>query len=119
MTGLVIPFGGRLIALFGVGSEAVAIGSAFFTRLAAFYVVYGLAAAIRGYIEGLGDVTYSSITGILSLLSRIILSYACVSFLGDRIIAYAEAFSWVFLLLLYIFRLIWKYRQEKTEQAAK
>ncbi len=119
MTGLVIPFGGRLIALFGVGSEAVAIGSAFFTRLAAFYVVYGLAGAIRGYIEGLGDVTYSSITGILSLLSRIILSYACVSFLGDRIIAYAEAFSWVFLLLLYIFRLIWKYRQEKTEQAAK
>ena len=108
LTGLVIPTGGPIIKLFGVGPEATAIGQNFFYHIACFYLVFGLATAARGYLEGLGDVLYSSIAGIVSLASRIIASYAMAARCGNLVIAYAEAFSWGVLLLLYLVRLIWK-----------
>ena len=108
MTALVIPFGGRLIALFGAGPEVVDIGSRFFIRLSAFYIVYGLATAIRGYIEGLGDVACSSLIGIAALFIRIAVSYMGAAFFGNMIIAYAEDFSWVCLLIFYILRVFRK-----------
>ncbi len=108
LTLLVIPTGGRLIALFGAGAEAVQIGTRFFWRIASFYVVYGLAMAVRGYLEGLGDVTYSSAAGIIALLFRICLSYGLVAFFDNMVIAYAEAFSWALLLLLYLIRAVWR-----------
>ena len=108
LTGLVIPTGGPIIKLFGVGPEATAIGQNFFYHIACFYLVFGLATAARGYLEGLGDVLYSSIAGIVSLASHIIASYAMAARCGNLVIAYAEAFSWGVLLLLYLVRLIWK-----------
>ncbi|MDC0700646.1 MATE family efflux transporter, partial [Blautia wexlerae] len=115
LTALVIPTGGYLIAMFGVGREATEIGRDFFQRIASFYAVYGIATAVRGYLEGLGDVLYSSIAGIASLVCRILLSYAMVPLCGNRTIAYAEAFSWGVLLALYLFRLLWKRtRQNRT-----
>ena len=104
LTLLVIPTGGHLIALFGAGAEAVRIGSDFFLRIASFYVVYGLAMSVRGCLEGIGDVTYSSIAGIASLVFRIFLSYVLADLFGNMVIAYAEAFSWLLLLGLYILR---------------
>ena len=101
MTALVIPSGGHLIALFGAGAEAVAIGSRFFRCIASFYLVYGLATALRGYVEGMGEVVYSSVAGILSLFVRILLSYALVGWFDNMVIAYAEGLSWVLLLALY------------------
>ncbi|MFR2562926.1 MAG: MATE family efflux transporter [Anaeromassilibacillus sp.] len=83
MTVLVVPVGGPLIALFGAGPEAVEIGRGFFQRLASFYVVYGLATATRGYLEGIGDVVYSSVAGIVSLACRIIASYAFAGVFGN------------------------------------
>lgn len=108
LTVLVIPTGGRLISLFGVSSVSAGIGQNFFERLASFYVVFGLAAALRGYLEGLGDVFFSSIFGILSLIFRITASYALAAVFGNMIIAYAEAFSWVLLLILYLIRIRWR-----------
>lgn len=108
LAGFVIPMGGRLIALFGVGPEAVAIGERFFHGIAGFYLVFGLATAVRGYLEGLGDVLYSSVAGILSLAVRIAGSYTLVGFFGDRIIAYAEAIAWGVLLALYLGRVLWR-----------
>ncbi|WP_304507637.1 MATE family efflux transporter [Anaerotignum sp.] len=108
LTLLVIPSGGHLIAMFGTGAEATEIGKDFFHRIASFYIVFGLATAVRGYLEGIGDVLYSSIAGILSLLSRILLSYSLAAFFDNMIIAYAEAFSWGVLLVLYLLRVIWK-----------
>jgi len=105
---LVISIGGILIALFGVGPEAAEIGRNFFHRIAGFYLVYGLATAVRGYLEGFGDVLYTSIAGILSLISRIIVSYSLAAFCGNMIIAYAEVFSWGVLLVLYLIRMIRK-----------
>lgn len=110
LTLLVIPTGGHLIALFGAGAEAVHIGSDFFIRIASFYVIYGLAMSVRGYLEGIGDVTYSSAAGILALLLRIFLSYSLVSIFANMVIAYAEAFSWILLLALYVIRAVWKTR---------
>lgn len=104
LTILVIPTGGHVIALFGVGAGAVAIGQEFFRRIASFYVVFGLATAVRGYLEGIGDVLYSSIAGIVSLISRILASYGMAAVCGNMIIAYAEAFSWGVLLALYLAR---------------
>ena len=104
LTLLVIPTGSRLIALFGAGGEAVAIGHDFFLRIASFYWAFGLATAFRGYIEGLGDVLWSSCAGIAALAFRIAASYALVPFFGNMVIAYAEALSWILLLALYAAR---------------
>lgn len=111
LTVLVIPTGGELIALFGAGPEAVSIGDAFFRRIACFYVVFGLANAVRSYLEGMGDVVYSSFAGMASLVCRIILSYALAGIFANMVIAWAEALSWVLLLLLYVLRALWKGRQ--------
>ena len=115
LTGLVIPTGGRLIALFGASEEAVGIGQNFFQRIACFYIIYGLATAVRGYLEGLGDMVYSSAAGILSLLFRITTSYGLVSLFGNMIIAYAEGFSWGVLLLLYLLRLPFRRSSKKAK----
>ncbi len=105
LTMIVIPTGGKIIALFGAGSDAVKIGSAFFLRIACFYPVYGLATAFRSYLEGKGDLLYSSMAGVAALVIRIISSYAMTSFYGNMVIAYAEMFSWVCLLIMYLLRL--------------
>lgn len=110
MTGLILAAGEGVIAVFGVSAEAVQIGGRFFGQIATFYVVYGVAMAMRGYLEGTGDVLYSSAVGVAALLSRLAASYTAVSFCGSAVIAYAEAFSWGVMLLMYLPRLIWRVR---------
>ena len=80
------------------------IGRAFFRRIASFYVVYGLAMACRGYLEGLGDMVFSGLAGVAALVVRLIASYVLAGVLGRMVIAYAEALSWLALLLLYLAR---------------
>ena len=111
LTALVIPTGGHLIAMFGGGPAATEIGRSFFLRIASFYVIFGLASAMRGYLEGLGDVVYSSVAGIVSLATRIVLSYALAGAFGNMVIAYAEGVSWGVLLVLYVARMLWKNRK--------
>ena len=111
LTALVIAIGGRTIALFGVGEGAVATGQRFFEGIAPFYLVYGLAMAVRGYLEGLGDLVYTSLWGMGALAVRIVASYAGAPRWGNQIIAYAEAFSWGVLLALYLGRAAWKRRR--------
>ena len=108
---LVIPMGGRLIALFGAGREAIAIGDAFFRAIAGFYLVYGLATVVRSYLEGMGDVVYASVAGMVSLLCRIAASYALAPVYSNRVIAYAEGISWVALLVFCTARMVWNGRR--------
>ena len=112
LTFVVVAFGGRMIALFGAGAEVVAIGTDFFRSLAKFYVIYGAAMACRGYIEGLGELMYSSIIGITALAVRIINSYALKGVFGNMVIAYAEGISWTLLLILFVFRIAVKRRHQ-------
>lgn len=110
LTLLIVLAGKYLIAMFGLTPDSVEIGRSFFVRIASFYVVYGLAMAVRGYLEGLGDMAFSGMAGIAALLVRIAASYAFAGVLGRMVIAYAEAFSWVVLLGLYLLRYAWKSR---------
>ena len=68
--------------------------------------------AIRGYLEGTGDMVFSGITGILSLGVRIACSYAFRPVFGNMVVAYAEAFSWFFLLLLFFLRYAGRQRRQ-------
>lgn len=113
LTLLIIPTGGFLVSLFGAGREATAIGHAFFIRLSVFYVIFGLSTSIRGYLEGVGDVMFSSFTGIIQLVVRIILSYAFASVFGNMIIAYAEGAAWTLMFLMYLIRVLY-YKPKKV-----
>ena len=98
---VVVPTGGRLIALFGAGAAAVEIGSAFFLRIACFYPIYGLDMAYRGFLEGYGRILCSSIIGVAALGIRIAASYAMAERFGNMSIAYAEMLSWAVRLGMY------------------
>lgn len=96
--------------MFRLTDESVEIGKYFFCAVASCYTVYGLVMASRGYIEGMGDMVHSGFAGIVSLIVRIVISYAFVRF-GNMIIAYAEMISWVALLVFYFVRFSQKSRQ--------
>ena len=98
--------------------QAAAQGGEFFANIAGFYLVYGLSMALRGFLEGLGDVLYSGLTGIGCLGVRIALSYALASWAGWRIIAWAEAVSWCLMLILYWVRYLTKGRRLTRDPAA-
>lgn len=104
LTAIVLLAGGPLIALFGLTPESVAIGKAFFRSIALFYIVYGLAMAVRGYLEGMGDMLFSGLAGVTALAVRIGASYGFAAPFGNKVIGYAEAFSWVVLLAIYLIR---------------
>ena len=104
LTLFVFLFGGHLIAMFGLSAETTEIGRTFFHCIAIFYIVFGLSMAIRGFIEGIGDMLFSGIAGIMSLVVRIVASYALRDVFGTLVIAYAEAIAWMFQLSIYVLR---------------
>ena len=108
LTLVVLIFGSSLIALFGLTLDTVEIGRAFFYGIAPFYIVFGLSMAIRGYLEGCGDMLFSGLAGVSFLVVRIICSYALDDMLGNMVIAYAEAIAWIFLLALVSLRYLQK-----------
>lgn len=103
--------GENLLALFGLSAESVAIGKTFFRTLAPFYLIYGFSMVIRGYVEGCGDMVFSSVVGITSLIVRIAASYLFVHVFATKIIALSEGFSWIILLAIYLLR-YWKKEQK-------
>ena len=115
LTLIVLIFGSSLIALFGLTLDTVEIGRAFFYGIAPFYIVFGLSMAIRGYLEGCGDMLFSGLAGVSFLVVRIICSYALDDMFGNMVIAYAEAIAWVFLLALVSLR----YLQKSKKSFAK
>lgn len=104
LTVFICLFGGQLVALFGVGEEAVDIGRRFFIRLSLFYPVFSVARAINGYLEGLGDVTFTGAITVASLAVRLAASYALKPLFGNMVLEWAEVISWVFLIAAYYLR---------------
>ena len=115
LTAIVLVAGGPLIALFGLTPESVAIGKAFFRSIAVCYIVYGLAMAVRGYLEGMGDMFFSGLAGVTALAVRIGASYGFAATFGNKVIGYAEAFSWVVLLAIYLIR-FWQKGNSASER---
>ena len=114
LTLLVFTCGSSLIAMFGLSGDTVLIGRSFFRGLSTFYVVFGLSMAVRGYLEGTGDMLFSALAGISFLVLRIVCSYALEDYFGNMVIAYAEAIAWVFLLIIVSLR----YRMRRLNQKA-
>ena len=104
LTLVVVLFGGNMIALFGVSAECADIGSRFFRAIGRFYLIYGLSAALAGYLEGNNDVLASSVITLTALAVRVALSYLLKDHYGNMVIAYAEAYSWCFRLVVYLLR---------------
>ena len=111
LTLLVVNFGDNVIGIFGVSVASIYIGGRFFATIGWFYIIYGPAMVMRGYIDGQGKVMYSSIIGLSSLGLRIILSYILVSRFDNMAIAYAEGFGWCFLCIAYLIKV--KYLSKK------
>ena len=104
LTAVIVLTGRSLLSMFGLKSESVNIGVSFFRSIAIFYLVYGLSMSIKGYLEGKADMLFSGTVGVCSLAVRILCSYLFKDVFGNMVIAYAEAFSWMFLLAVYFFR---------------
>ena len=102
----VLKFGGSLIGLFGVTEECVTIGNNFFHSIAWFYIIFGSATALRGYLQGTGEVVITGAIGIGAMVLRIALSYLLRPVFGNMVIAYAEAFSWCFMLIMFLGMLV-------------
>ena len=113
LTIFVLLLGELLISIFGLTAESVEIGKDFFYSIAGFYLIYGLSMAIRGYLEGTGDMLFSGAAGVLSLLVRIACSYGFRPIFGNMVVAYAEAFSWIFLLAMFFLRYVFRQRKPK------
>lgn len=111
LTALVIFGGGPLVAIFGLTAASVEIGRLFFCALGGFYLVYGMAMALRGYLEGTGDMLFVGLTAIAALGVRIASSYLFAAPFGNMVIAYAEGFSWVVLMAVYFARFCRRSRQ--------
>ncbi|MCL2549315.1 MAG: MATE family efflux transporter, partial [Symbiobacteriaceae bacterium] len=105
--------GNALLSLFGMAAETVAIGQGVLLRLAVFYPLYGLLSSLSGYLQGMGDVRFVAYATIGALGVRIGFSYLLAPLFGNMVVAYAEAFSWIFQAGICYLRL----RQFKAQQA--
>jgi putative MATE family efflux protein len=108
LTAVIILAGKTLLSMFGLTGTAVAIGDQFFKTISLFYVSNGVAMSIKGYLEGTSDMLFSGIAGICSLGVRIVCSYLFEGVFDNMVIAYAEAFSWIFLLFVFAMRYLSK-----------
>ena len=113
LTAIILILGKHLLSIFGLTTESIVIGKTFFRTIAVFYVIYGLSMSIKAYLEGTSDMLYSAGAGILSLGVRILCSYLFIDIWENMVIAYAEAFSWIFLLTVFTVRYF--YKKSKAE----
>ena len=95
VTAFVVIAGEKLMKAFGVGDDIAAIGQRFFYICAVFYPILGLENAYSAFLQGNKDVVFTSLSNILSLGLRLVLSYSLAKWLGSDIIAISEACSWV------------------------
>lgn len=112
LTVVLIIAGEMLLSIFGLTAESVLIGKRFFRTIAVFYIIYGISMSIKGYLEGTSDMLFSGITGICALGVRVVCSYLFEDIWGNMVVAYAEAFSWIFLLIVFLMRYFYRTMRE-------
>jgi len=109
---VIVLLGKVLLSMFGLTQESVAVGETFFRTIAGFYIIYGLSMSFKGYLDGVSDLLFTGMVGIFALGVRIISSYCFVGIWGNAVVAYAEGFSWIFMLVVFIVRYWRKVRKE-------
>ena len=112
LTAVILLTGETLLSMFGLTQASVNIGEDFFRTIATFYLIYGLSMSIKGYLEGTADMLFSGIVGISGLGIRLMCSYIFKDVFGNMVVAYAEAFSWIFLLGVFTLRYLNKTKKE-------
>lgn len=95
ITSIFVFAGEEMMKAFGVTDTVAAIGQRFFFICAIFYPVLGIEEAYAAFLQGNKDVAFASAIRIISLASRIVLSYALAGMLGPDVIAISEMCSWV------------------------
>ena len=104
-------FGAVFVGMFGITGEALEIGRVFFRDLSKFYVLFGIATVTRSSLEGIGDISYCSLMGVVTLATRIGTSYLLRPFFMERTVAIAEGISWIVILVLMGIRVMHKRRE--------
>lgn len=105
--------GGFLVSIFGLSGEAEQIGIRFLKTISRFFVVYGMAVAMKSFLEGNRNVVFSGIASMFVLGLRIFLSYTFKENYGNDIIAYAEGVSWIALFLICLIRCCVFFKQKE------
>ncbi len=95
ITAVVVLGGEQFMKVFGVSDKVAAMGQRFFNICAIFYPIFGIGNAYSAFLQGNKDIAFTSISNIVSLAFRVVLSYALVKKLGFDIIAISEMASWV------------------------
>ena len=99
-------WGSAFIAVFGVTGSALEEGRVFFQDLSIFYPVFGLGIVLQSILEGIGDISFCSVVGVVSLALRITLSYLLRPVFGARTIALAEGFTWLTIPFIFAIRML-------------
>lgn len=108
LTLLMFFFGSVFVSVFGVSTEALEQGRVFFRDLSIFYMLFGLATALRSTLEGLGDIKFASFVGIFTLAVRIAFSYILKPLAAERTIAFAEGVAWTVFFVAVFVRILYK-----------
>ena len=67
ITGVILLFGDKLMALFGVSQEVIAGGIVYFQIIASFYFVFAVMQSCNGVVQGAGQTVIPLCVSILSL----------------------------------------------------
>ena len=113
-TGFVLLFGKYAISVFNLSEKSLDIGGRFFISLSRFYTVLGIAMCFRAFLEGAGDVKFTSVGIIIVLICQVVFSYTLVGYYDNMVIAYAEGYAWIVELILFSSRFLFKRKIEKN-----
>lgn len=105
LAAVMFAFGALFIQFFGVTGDALWQGSVFFRDLSLFYPVFGISIVLQSVLEGIGDISFCSVIGVVSLALRIVLSFGMRPFFAERTIALAEGSVWVVTMAVFALRI--------------
>ena len=81
----------------GSEKEVIKIGVEYLHKMSIFYILGGLGVPLQGLFRGVGNLKVTLISTILSIVTRIALSYMLTPFLGVTSVIYGTVIGWLFL----------------------
>ncbi len=81
----------------GSEREVIKIGVDYLHRMSMFYILGGLGVPLQGLFRGVGNLKVTLISTVLSIVTRITLSYTLTPFLGVTSVIYGTVIGWLFL----------------------
>lgn len=81
----------------GSETEVIAMGVDYLHKMSLFYVLGGLGVPLQGLFRGVGKLKVTLISTVLSIVTRIVISYSLTAHFGVTSIVYGIVTGWVFL----------------------